>query len=243
MTTAELILSLADNMSDHAYNVVYDASNFKASDTPLSEELLDKLNVKFIRITWTDWINNIRYRIVPREYFRRLLDSTRPGVSMSTAVFGLVFLELAPGFHAFGEYHYVLDTTSFRLAPYAPGHATVFGYFQNKTPTPEHGLSVPYCPRTLLGRITERAKRHAGVSYLVGFESEFTLLSATAPKIVPVNIADWSVSTKLPSGSVEAQVLEEIALKLEEASIELQMYHAEAAPGQVCIHRIPQTCR
>ena len=73
------------------------------------------------------------------------------------------------------------------------------------------------------------------MSYLVGFESEFILLSATKPKIVPVNEADWSVSSKMPSGAVETIVMEEIALKLGEAGIELQMYHAEAAPGQVSL--------
>jgi glutamine synthetase len=47
-----------------------------------------------------------------------------------------------------------------------------------------------------------------------------------------VNNHGWSNSPALPSGSVEAKVLEEIADALETAGIELQMYHAEAAPGQ-----------
>lgn len=226
-------------MVEHAYGVVYNPTNVDSynSQTSISliEEFLDKNAVKYIRVTWVDWINNIRYRIIPRTYFKRLLESSRPGVSLTTASFGLVFLALAPGFTGTGEYHYVLDTSSFRLSPYAPGHASVFGFFQNKIPTPEHGLVVPYCPRTLLQKIVKRAQDEAGVSYLVGFESEFILLSATKPKVVPVNEADWSVSSKLPSGTVEATVLEEIAEKLEVAGIELQMYHAEAAPGQVSV--------
>ena len=222
-------------MVEHAYGVVYSPANVDAyrDRGALSEEFLDSVGVQFIRITWVDWINNIRYRVVPRPYFRKLLESARPGVSLTTATFGLVFLAVAPGFTGTGEHHYVLDLSSFRLAPYAPGHASIMGFFQHKLPTPEHGLTLPYCPRTLLKRIAQRAQDAAGVSYLVGFESEFILLSATSPKIVPVNTADWSVSSKLPSGSVEATVLEEIALKLAEAGIELQMYHAEAAPGQV----------
>ena len=221
-------------MSEHAYGVVYSPSNVGVQGPiALTEGWLDRLGIKFIRITWVDWINNVRYRVVPRPYFRKLLESARPGVSLTKAALGLVFLAVAPGFSGTGEHHYVLDTSSFRPAPYAPGHATVFGFFQNKVPTPEHGLVVPHCPRTLLARIAQRAQDEAGVSYLVGLESEFILLSATTPKIVPVNDADWSVSSKLPSGSVEAVVLEEIAEKLIEAGIELQMYHAEAAPGQV----------
>lgn len=223
-------------MVEHAYGVAYNPSNVDSynglQNVSLTEEYLNSVGVQFIRITWVDWINNIRYRVVPRPYFRKLLESARPGVSITKAAFGLVFLAMAPGFTGTGEYHYVMDLSSFRLAPYAPGHATVMGFFQNKLPSPEHGLTVPYCPRTLLKRIAKRALDGAGVTYLVGFESEFILLSSTSP-IVPVNEADWSVSSKLPSGSLEATVLEEIAQKLAAAGIELQMYHAEAAPGQV----------
>ena len=48
-----------------------------------------------------------------------------------------------------------------------------------------------------------------------------------------MNNHGWSNSTALPSGSVEAKVLEEIADALHAPGrLELQMYHAEAAPGQ-----------
>lgn len=223
-------------MAEHAYGVVYNPSNVDSytgkPTTRLTEDFLDRQGVTFVRITWVDWTNTVRYRVVPRPYFRKLLESSRPGVSLTTTAFGLVFLTLAPGFTGTGEYHYVLDARSFRRCPYAPGHASVLGFFEHKLPPPAHGLRVPYCPRTLLQRIVQRAQDDAGVSFLVGFESEFVLLSSTRP-IVPVNSADWSVSSKLPSGSVEATVLEEIAVNLAEAGIELQMYHAEAAPGQV----------
>ena len=64
-------------------------------------------------------------------------------------------------------------------------------------------------------------------------EHEFMLLSQTAPEPVYVNNADWSCAAKFRTGSVESVVLEEIAGCLVEAGIELQQYHAEAAPGQV----------
>ena len=66
----------------------------------------------------------------------------------------------------------------------------------------------------------------------MGFESEFILLKSTSP-IDAVNYHGWSNSPALPSGSVEAQVLQEIAVGVMKSGIELQMYHAEAAPGQV----------
>jgi glutamine synthetase len=107
------------------------------------------------------------------------------------------------------------------------------GFFEEKTRSPRYGLAVPLCPRWILKQIIERASSAAGVTYLAGFESEFMLLSSTSPDIIPVNSADWARSSKMPSGSVEYEVMEEIALCLDKAGIELQMYHAEAAPGQV----------
>ena len=76
-----------------------------------------------------------------------------------------------------------------------------------------------------------KAKNELNLSFLIGVESEFILLKQTNP-IEAVNNHGWSNSPALPSGSVEAKVLEEIADVLNTAGIELQMYHAEAAPGQ-----------
>ena len=81
------------------------------------------------------------------------------------------------------------------------------------------------------------SKKLAGISFLVGVESEFILLKESSPNIVAVNHGDWSTSAKLPAGSVEEAVLQEIADTLQTAGIEVQMYHAEAAPGQVGARR------
>jgi glutamine synthetase len=81
-------------------------------------------------------------------------------------------------------------------------------------------------------KVRSDAKANAGVQFLVGFETEFILLKSTSP-IEAVNYHGWSNSQALASGSVEAKVLHEIAEALMKSGIELQMYHAEAAPGQV----------
>ena len=77
-----------------------------------------------------------------------------------------------------------------------------------------------------------KAKNELNLSFLIGVESELILLKQTNPTIEAVNNHGYSNSPALPSGSVEAKVLEEIADALNTAGIELQMYHAEAAPGQ-----------
>jgi glutamine synthetase len=66
----------------------------------------------------------------------------------------------------------------------------------------------------------------------VGFETEFILLKSTDP-VEAVNNHGWSNSAATASGTKEALVLEEIADALQASGVELQMYHAEAAPGQV----------
>jgi glutamine synthetase len=71
-----------------------------------------------------------------------------------------------------------------------------------------------------------------GVEFLVGFETEFTLLRSTSP-IEPVTFDDWCTSNAFPSGAVQTLVLEEISDALMQSEVEVLMYHAEAAPGQV----------
>jgi glutamine synthetase len=82
---------------------------------------------------------------------------------------------------------------------------------------------VPLPPRNAI--------KKAGVEFLVGFETEFILLK-NAKSVEPVNRYAWSIERAFASGTIEAQVLEEIADALVVAGVELQQYHAEAAPGQ-----------
>ena len=84
-------------------------------------------------------------------------------------------------------------------------------------------------------RWRREAEEQAGVSFLVGMEHEFMLLSLTRPEPVCVNDDNWSSAAKFRTGSVETLVLEEIAGCLLDAGIEVQQYHAEAAPGQVSL--------
>jgi glutamine synthetase len=196
---------------------------------------LESRGIQYIRLQWVDTVNNIRYRVIPISYFKKLLNSPRPSVSITKCVFGLVFITTAPGFAPVGEYIYLPDMNSIRLCPYAEGHASVMGWFEEKVPIKgpdgKLTLNVPLCPRSTLKRIVEDAREAAGVEFLVGFETEFILLKSTSP-IDAVNYHGWSNSPALPSGSVEAKVLHEIAEAVQASGIELQMYHAEAAPGQ-----------
>ena len=78
--------------------------------------------------------------------------------------------------------------------------------------------------------IREATKR--GISFLTGFEIEFILLKSTLPEAEAISTHDWSATASIYTGSTGAIVLEEIADALQAGGVELQMYHAEAAPGQ-----------
>jgi glutamine synthetase len=72
------------------------------------------------------------------------------------------------------------------------------------------------------------------VHYLVGFETEFILLQKTEDmSIMAVNEHPWSASRALLRGSPETTCMEAIVDALEQCGITVEMYHAEAAPGQV----------
>lgn len=78
--------------------------------------------------------------------------------------------------------------------------------------------------------IREASKR--GVSFLVGFEIEFILLKSTLPQAEPISTHYWTATASIYTGSTGAIVLEEIVDALQAGGVEVQMYHAEAAPGQ-----------
>lgn len=217
-------------MSSHTVvGVTYDRKGPQAPHPAIA--LLQARGIAYVRVQWVDLTSQIRYRVLPIAYFAKLLQSSgRPAVSLTKATLGLVFLSLAPGFGANGEYSYVVDLDSLRTSSYAPGHASVMGWFQEKySPSPSGSLDIDICPRTLLKRISAQASSQSGVDFLVGFETEFILLNKD---YTPVNHHGWSRSLALLSGSDEAAVLEEIADILAKDGIELQMYHAEGAPGQ-----------
>jgi len=215
----------------YGYGVVYSPLEKCPVNTLTDLDNIERRGIKYIRLQWIDFINNVRCRIIPIQYFKKLLQSNRPGVGLTHATFGLVALNLAPGFSGAGEYLFVPDMDSCRIATYAANQAVIHGFFEEKSPSPTGDISVPLCPRGLLKRMVDLGKER-GVSFLLGVEHEFILLSETSPKPIAVNSADWSTANKLPTGKVETLVMEKIADAIQEAGIELQMYHAEAAPGQ-----------
>ena len=128
-------------------------------DVPRVLRRLSDHGVRYIRFQWVDYTNITRSRIMPLSAFADLLGASRPGVALVRAVFGLVGVSLAPGFTGTGEYLYAPDLSSLRLCAYAPGHASLMGWFEEKTLSPKQvgkdAMSVPHCPRGLLRGIVK----------------------------------------------------------------------------------------
>lgn len=115
-------------------------------------DALPELGISFVRVQWVDLTNTVRYRVLPLSYFYRLLQSKRPGLTVTKSVMGLVFDSPVEGFGPIGEYIYAVDLTSLRVCPYAPGNVSVLGFFQVKASVGKE-VDVPVCPRTILRRI------------------------------------------------------------------------------------------
>ncbi|KAJ8595711.1 glutamine synthetase/guanido kinase [Rhizopogon salebrosus TDB-379] len=217
-------------MANNPNHLPYSPQTTKA--LTIAPAWLEANDIHTVRITWVDLINNTRFRAVPLSSFQRLLTSSRPGVTVTQCVFGQAGIIVASGFSPVGEYLYVLDLTTIRLCSYAPGHASIVGWFQDTNPAPGRvlGTGVPMCPRSVLKRVIDTAASY-NAAFLVGVESEFILLKNTNP-IETVNAHGWSNSQALASGTKETEAMEDIAQGLIKSGIELMMYHSEGAPGQ-----------
>lgn len=149
------IMTTSDStQSSAAYGVLYKPSQ-TASFASVDDLRLEQRGIKYVRVQWVDFTNLVRFRVLPVSYFKRLFTSSRPGIGLAYATLGMVGAMMAPGFLGTGEYIYSLDLSSFRVCPYAPGHAVVMGWFEEKTPSPSGSLSSPLCPRAVLKRIVE----------------------------------------------------------------------------------------
>ena len=72
------------------------ASGQQRPITTLDE--LKRQKVEYVRVMWLDLANHTKSRIVPLEYFEKLLGTSRPGATVAKAALGIVFITLAPGF-------------------------------------------------------------------------------------------------------------------------------------------------
>ncbi|KAK7677668.1 hypothetical protein QCA50_019359 [Cerrena zonata] len=225
---------------DDTFGIEYTPTALKSSSW--DENALSQ--IEYVYLYWVDLGNTRRCRVIPVDHFKALLRSKRPAVGIGKVGLGLVYLMTANGFTGIGEYLYTLDTSSFRvLHGVGEGDKPVgalFGYFQEKAANPTNGVRVNLCPRTVLCGLERELETKHSASFLIGFESEFILLKSTSP-VTPSNVHQWSASAAILRSSPESRCMHAIAQALKASGIPLQMYHAEAAPGQYEVVSNPLT--
>ncbi|KAJ1302130.1 hypothetical protein OPQ81_000959 [Rhizoctonia solani] len=210
-------------------------------DLPSSISFIRSQGIKFIRLVWVDYVNMIRYRVIPIDHFASVSGGkfiSGPETSSSQRIAesgpGIVRVGLSLGVQdsmpvdssVSRDFDLRADFSSMWKAPFAPGNAYMMGRFFEKAHY--QGGESDICPRTILHRITQRAERELKAKFLVGFETEFILLDRDNN---PARGGAWSTSKKLQCGPA-AECVHEIAQCIIDSGIKLEMYHAESARGQ-----------
>jgi hypothetical protein len=122
---------------------------------------------------------------------------------IAQGAFGIAGIRLASGFGPVGEYLYVLDLSTIRLCSYAPGHASIIGWFQDMTPAPGRvlGTGVPMCPRSVLKRVIE---------YEFSSLFERSLIGALIARQHPTTSRFW-LELRVNSSSLKTRTLSRLA--------------------------------
>ena len=206
-----------------------------SSDTP-NASIIEKLRAydcRWLRLTWHDYTSTARCRLVPMKRALAILERGQPlVVSLTMACLGLLQTDtMIPEVTGTGMYDAFPDWSSLTLGP-VPGQASVCLDFKQKD-----GSDVDLCPRTLLRKTLERASSF-GFSFLLGFELEFVVLEPNADGGYRPLRSDghgWSSTRAIADTGREGSfnsILDELLDTLNQASIEIDQFHTEVAPGQ-----------
>lgn len=186
--------------------------------------------VDFVWVLFTTYIGTTLVRMVPKQAFKRLLE-TNQGISVPKVVLHLLPHDgMADGGTTTGSFLLHPDLRS--LSPYLqPNKAVVMSTWTDKENKP-----LGECARSKLDALTHSIEQKSNCSILVGFELEFSLLREQIlpngqVEYQPVNI-NHSWCTMPREDEPLLGLLEEVALALQNIGIMLQQFHAELAPGQ-----------
>jgi glutamine synthetase len=206
-----------------------------------TEEVLSFLqryrDAKWLRVYWLDYASSSKCRLIPmRQILQNLEKGSSIALSITECCLGLLPNDTTvPGVTPVGAYNLHPDWSSLRWGP-VNGHVSCYGEFRL-----QDGSECILCPRTVLRKTLEKASSR-DLSFLVGFEIEFIALEPNSDSASPQKYRtirsdghSWSTSRVLADWGREgsfSSALEEMVDYLNEATIKIEMLHAEAAPGQ-----------
>ena len=177
-------------------------------------------NVHFLRLQFTDIDGIIKNVEVPESQFEKALDGR--------VMFDGSSIE---GFTRIEESDMVLipDLETFAVFPWVTEHGRV-GRLVCDVVNPD-GSPFPGCPRTLLKRQLERAKK-MGYNVMAGPEAEFFLFQVDASGNPVTETHDKGSYFDLSPVDRGEEARRDVALVLESMGYEVEAAHHEVAPGQ-----------
>ncbi|CAH1763063.1 11799_t:CDS:10 [Entrophospora sp. SA101] len=223
---------------------------------------LKSKGVKFVRLGLMDYCNLHRIRLVPIDRFFN--DIVNNGLSCAKAIPAFPFfiddVSVGSGISVTGEMLLFPDLNTIKQIPYHPSHAHCHVFMKEKDASRS---GFPFCTRTLLKNVLDKAEKEHGLKFLCGFENEFILIKdklyhhhpknknkngssdkesdvdgndyRNEPK--PIDKTTYCLASSFSGRS--ATILDEIVESIQNQDILVDQFHSESAFGQFEIVTAP----
>ena len=186
--------------------------------------------VKFIRYTAVDPFNTLRCKALPVDsLLKNNSKSLQNQVTFVRGVFGGLpsfgdVLQASSGLDASDSVVLEPDLNTLRILPYAKNTAITLGYlFDHK-----HNRLSDLCCRGLLKTFVDQTAKEHQLSFNVGAELEFCLVHPETKQPV-----DWSNFADSVLLNRQQDLLVDLLDQLKQQEIDVELIHAESAPGQL----------
>nr|CAG8568736.1 2335_t:CDS:10 [Entrophospora candida] len=217
---------------------------------------LKSKGVKFVRLGLMDYCSLHRIRLVPIDRFFN--DIVNNGLSCAKAIPAFPFfiddVSVGSGISVTGEMLLFPDLNTIKQIPYHPSHAHCHVFMKEKDASRS---GFPFCTRTLLKNVLDKAEKEHGLKFLCGFENEFILIKDKSyhhhpknknkngsdvdgndrnePK--PIDKTTYCLASSFSGRS--ATILDEIVESIQNQDILVDQFHSESAFGQFEIVTAP----
>jgi glutamine synthetase len=212
-------------------------SAMKADDSSFAlwhQFLSQHEGVEFVWLQYMGLNGNLLGRAIPVPRFTKLLEINKL-VSLPRAVFYLLPHDhLAEGGEPVGAFGLKPDLSTIHLWTGATNRAVITSYGVQS----EDGTTpIAECPRSALVRLSRVLTKETGFYPLIGFEIEVVFMQRAKDikgKVVGYETINenHSFQSMTTDDNSCMELVEDVARSLLAAGIEIEQFHAEAAPGQ-----------